>query len=327
MASLGGVLKLDLQRVQGYRNFGTKLWNATRFAEMNEVFTAHTQSAMPPGCTETVNRWIIGETAKVREAVDTALAEYKFNDAANALYAFVWGKVCDWYVEFAKPLLLDGDDATKAETRAVMAWVLDQCFILLHPIMPFITEELWGTTGQRDKMLVHADWPSYGADLVDADADREMNWVISLIESVRSVRAQMRVPAGLYVPVVQVALDEAGQRAYANNETLIKRLARIEGITKADTAPKGALTIPVEGGTFALPLADIIDVSAEKDRLGKTLAKLQKDLGGLRGRLSNAKFVASAPAEVVEENRERLAAGEAELATLSAALERLEEVG
>ncbi|MDD9716654.1 valine--tRNA ligase [Dinoroseobacter sp. PD6] len=327
MASLGGVLKLDLQRVQGYRNFGTKLWNATRFAEMNEVFTAHTQSAMPPGCTETVNRWIIGETAKVREAVDTALAEYKFNDAANALYAFVWGKVCDWYVEFAKPLLLDGDDATKAETRAVMAWVLDQCFILLHPIMPFITEELWGTTGQRDKMLVHADWPSYGADLVDVDADREMNWVISLIESVRSVRAQMRVPAGLYVPVVQVALDEAGQRAYANNETLIKRLARIEGITKADTAPKGALTIPVEGGTFALPLADIIDVSAEKDRLGKTLAKLQKDLGGLRGRLSNAKFVASAPAEVVEENRERLAAGEAELATLSAALERLEEVG
>lgn len=326
MASLGGVLKLDLQRVQGYRNFGTKLWNATRFAEMNGVFEGHETRAAPPPATRTVNRWIIGETAKVRETVDAAMAEYKFNDAAGALYAFVWGKVCDWYVEFAKPLLLDGDDDTKAETRAAMAWVLDQCFILLHPIMPFITEELWGTTGTRAKMLVHGDWPSYAAaDLVDREADREMNWAISLIENVRSVRAQMRVPAGLYVPVVQVALDEAGQRAYANNETLIKRLARIEGITLAEEAPKGALTIAVDGGSFALPLADIIDVGAEKERLGKTLAKLQKELGGLKGRLNNAKFVASAPAEVVEENRERLAAGEAELATLSAALDRLEE--
>ncbi|WP_424967751.1 valine--tRNA ligase [Dinoroseobacter sp. S375] len=334
MASLGGVLKLDMQRVQGYRNFTTKLWNATRFAEMNEVFAhrADVPDTCPTGvrqksdATQTVNRWIIGETAKVREEVDAALAEYKFNDAANALYVFVWGKVCDWYVEFAKPLLLDGDDAMKAETRDTMAWVLDQCFILLHPIMPFITEELWDTTGTRAKMLVHADWPTYtAADLVDPEADREMNWTISLIENVRSVRAQMRVPAGLYVPVVQVALDEAGRKAYANNETLIKRLARIGEVTEADEAPKGALTIAVDGGTFALPLADIIDVGAEKERLGKTLAKLQKELGGLKGRLKNAKFVASAPPEVVEESRERLATGEAELATLSAALDRLAE--
>jgi valyl-tRNA synthetase len=335
MASLGGVLKLDLQRVQGYRNFGTKLWNATRFAEMNEVFshraqvpyTCHTQGRQKADASQTVNRWIIGETAKVRETVDAALSEYKFNDAANALYAFVWGKVCDWYVEFAKPLLLDGDEATKAETRDTMAWVMDQCFILLHPIMPFITEELWGTTQARDKMLVHADWPGYtAADLVDPEADREMNWTISLIESVRSVRAQMRVPAGLYVPVVQVALDQAGQRAYANNETLIKRLARIADVTEAAEAPKGALTIAVKGGEFALPLADIIDVDAEKDRLSKTLAKLQKELGGLKGRLGNPNFVASAPPEVVEENRERLVTGEAELATLSAALDRLSEI-
>ncbi|WP_424974303.1 valine--tRNA ligase [Dinoroseobacter sp. S124A] len=334
MASLGGVLKLDMQRVQGYRNFTTKLWNATRYAEMNEVFTARadvpdtcpTDVRQLPDATQTLNRWIIGETAKVREEVDAALAEYKFNDAATALYAFVWGKVCDWYVEFSKPLLLDGDDASKAETRETMAWVLEQCFILLHPIMPFITEELWDTTGTRAKMLVHADWPTYtAADLVDPEADREMNWTISLIENVRSVRAQMRVPAGLYVPVVQVALDEAGRKAYANNETLIKRLARIGEVTEADEPPKGALTIAVDGGTFALPLADIIDVGAEKERLGKTLAKLQKELGGLKGRLNNAKFVASAPPEVVEESRERLATGEAELATLSAALDRLAE--
>ncbi|MEM1079648.1 MAG: valine--tRNA ligase [Pseudomonadota bacterium] len=334
MASLGGVLKLDLQRVQGYRNFTTKLWNATRYAEMNEVFTARapvpdtcpTNVRQLPDAAQTLNRWIIGETAKVREEVDAAMAEYKFNDAANALYAFVWGKVCDWYVEFSKPLLLDGEDAVKAETRDTMAWVLEQCFILLHPIMPFITEELWDTTGDRAKMLVHADWPTYAAaNLVDRDADREMNWTISLIESIRSVRAQMRVPAGLYVPVVQVALDEAGRKAYANNETLIKRLARIGEVTEAAEAPKGALTIAVDGGTFALPLADIIDVGAEKERLGKTLTKLQKELGGLKGRLNNPKFVASAPAEVVEESRERLVTGEAELATLSAALDRLEE--
>ena len=325
MASIGGVLKLSKDRIAGYRNFGTKLWNAARFAEMNEAIGS--DGALPQP-SETVNKWILGETAKVRETVDEALTGYRFNDAANALYAFVWGKVCDWYVELSKPLLMNGTDAQKAETRQTMAWVIDQCLILLHPIMPFITEELWGTLGERQKMLVHGDWPTYAAaDLVDADADREMNWVINLIEGVRSARAQMHVPAGLYVPMVVTEIDAAGDAAWANNETLIKRLARIESLEKVSDMPKGCVTIPADGATFGLPLADIIDVAEEIARLEKTLGKLGKEIGGLKGRLSNPKFAESAPAEVVEETRDNLTAREEEEAILKSALTRLQEIG
>jgi len=328
MAAIGGVLKLSKDRIQGYRNFGTKLWNACRFAEMNGVFEAHGGSTAIPTATQTVNKWIIGETARVREEVDAALEAYRFNDAANALYAFVWGKVCDWYVEFSKPLLMDGSEAEKLETQQTMGWVLDQCLVLLHPIMPYITEELWGLMGTRSKMLVHADWPSYAAaDLVDPAADAEMNWAISLIEGVRSARAQMNVPVGLRIPVLQLDADDAAKTALANNETLIKRLARIEGIDSVEGAPKGAITVPTAGATFALPLADIIDVDAEKARLLKVLGKLEKELGGLRGRLNNPKFVASAPEEVVEEARENLRMREEEEGQLNAALARLEEIG
>ena len=330
MASIGGVLKMSEERIKGYRNFGTKIWNAVRFAEMNGVYEGgdfSTKNRIPTPA-ETANRWIVGETAKTRESVDEALAAYRFNEAANALYAFVWGKVCDWYVEFSKPLLNSDDQAVVAETRATMAWVIDQCLILLHPIMPFITEELWGVTRDRAKMLVHADWPEYtAADLVDPQADREMNWAISLIESIRSARAQMHVPAGLKIPVIQQELDEAGQAAWARNETLITRMARIDSLTIMKTLPKGCITIPVEGGLFALPLAEIIDVDQEKARLSKTLEKLGKEIGGLKGRLGNPKFVESAPEDVVEEARENLAAREEEAAKLGTALDRLSEVG
>ena len=328
MASIGGVLKLSVDRIKGYRNFTTKLWNAARFAEMNGVFEGYAPDGTIPTANETVNKWIIGETAKVRELVDSAFTDYRFNDAANGLYAFVWGKVCDWYVEFAKPLLNSDDAAVVAETRTTMAWVIDQCLVLLHPIMPFITEELWGILGERSKMLIHADWPSYtAADLVDADADREMNWVLTLIEEIRSSRAQMHVPAGLKLAMLQLDLDDAGQGAWDRNETLIKRLARIDSLTAVDAAPKGCITIAVEGGTFALPLADVIDVAEEKARLEKSLQKLAKELGGLQGRLKNPKFVASAPDEVVEETRELAAQKEDEKAKLEAALVRLAELG
>ena len=325
MAAIGGVLKLSEDRIKGFRNFGTKLWNACRFAEMNGALGG---DGTTPAPTATVNRWIIGEVAKVREEVDAALVAYRFNDAASALYAFVWGKVCDWYVELSKPLLLDGEGAIKAETQATMAWVLDQCLVLLHPIMPFITEELWGVAGTRAKMLVHADWPTYtAADLVDPAADAEMNWTISLIEGIRSARAQINVPVGLYVPVVMTEADDAARGAYANNEVMIKRLARIGEVSEAATAPKGSITIPTNGATFALPLADIIDVGAEKARVQKALEKLGKELGGLRGRLNNPSFVASAPEEVVDEARENLALREGEEAQLKAALARLSEIG
>ena len=325
MAAMGRDLKLSTQRVAGYRNFGTKLWNAARFAEMNEAVGSDGQVTSPEA---TVNRWIIGEVAKARLAVDEALENFRFNDAANALYAFVWGTVCDWYVEFSKPLLMDGDAATKAETQATMAWVIDQCLILLHPIMPFVTEELWDTLAdKRDTMLVLADWPTYGGELIDPEADREMNWVIGLIEQVRSARAQMHVPAGLYIPVLVSELSEAGRMAWERNEAMIKRLARIDSLTDTEAFPKGCVTIAVEGGSFGLPLADIIDVGEEKTRLEKTLGKLEKELGGLRGRLNNPKFVASAPDEVVDEARENLALREEEEGKLRAALARLAELG
>ena len=323
MASLGGVLKLDTQRIAGYRNFGTKLWNACRFAEMNGVWDGHVTSAAPPAATATANRWIIGEAARVRGELDAALEGYRFDQAATALYAFVWGKVCDWYVEFAKPLF-DGPQA--AETRATMGWVLDQCMILLHPIMPFITEELWQTTGSRAKMLVHADWPDHDGTLADTEAIREMRWVIALIEEIRSARAQMHVPVGLKLDMLHLALDEAGRTAWARNEALIRRLARIKTLTEAAKAPKGAITIAVEGGTFALPLDGVIDIAEEKARLAKTLEKLEKDLTGLRARLANPAFLASAKEEVVDETRDKLEQGEDEAGKLRAALARLAEL-
>ena len=324
MASIGGVLKLDMQRIQGYRNFGTKLWNAARFAEMNEAVLS---DGTVPMADQAVNKWIIGETAKVREVVDAAFDTYRFNDAAQALYAYVWGKVCDWYVELSKPLMNGNDEAAKEETRRVMGWVIDQCLILLHPIMPFITEELWGALGERAKMVVHADWPTYtAAELVDAVADREMNWVISLIEGIRSARSQMRVPAGLRIPMIVTELDAAGQAAWDRNEAMILKLARVVDLTHADAFPKGSITVAVPGGTFGLPLADIIDIDAEKERLEKSLGKLAKELGGLRGRLNNPKFVASAPDEVVEEARTNLAEREEEEVQLKAAMDRLNEI-
>jgi valyl-tRNA synthetase len=330
MASLGGALKLDTARIAGYRNFGTKIWNAHRFAEMNGVFAADVPTpayTSHSDVSHTLNKWIIGETARVREEVDAALEHYRFNDAANALYAFVWGKVCDWYVELSKPLLQD--DAPEAyETRQTLKWVLDQCLTLLHPIMPFITEELWQTTGTRSKMLVHGDWPTYSvAEMLDADADRELNWVIGLIEAIRSARQQMHVPAGLKVPMLCTAMDAAAQAAWDGNETMIKRLSRVESLEKTDDFPKGTVSIGTPGATFGLPLAGLIDIDAEKSRLQKSLDKLGKEVGGLKGRLNNPKFAASAPPEVVAEAQGNLDARQEEADQLQAALDRLAELG
>ncbi|MEJ6399448.1 valine--tRNA ligase [Yoonia sp. 208BN28-4] len=325
MAALGGVLKISEDKIKGYRNFGTKLWNAFSFAEHYEI--PNTGNNARPDATQTLNKWIIGETAKVRAEVDAALEAYRFNDAANALYAFTWGKVCDWYLEFSKPILQGDDAAAKTETQATLRWVLDQCLILLHPIMPFITEELWGLADSREKMCVHADWPTYGTELIDAEADREMNWVITLIESVRSARAQVHVPAGAKVPLLVQGLDARGQSAWDNNATLIQRLARIESLESVESFPKGCVTIPMDGGTFGIPLEGLIDVASEIARLEKTLGKLGKELGGLRGRLNNPKFVASAPDDVVAEAKANLALREDEEAQLNAAIARLQELG
>ena len=328
MASLGGVLKLDMQRIAGYRNFGTKLWNACSFAKFNEAFEQRSDSLPSPNLA--LNKWIIGEVGRVRVAVDAALDGYRFNDAASALYGFVWGTLCDRYLELSKPILKgnhSSSDAGRLETQTTLAWVLEQSMTLLHPIMPFITEELWGITAPRAHMLVHQDWPDYGLELVDAYASEEISWAISLIDSIRSARAQMNVPAGAKVPLIQVSISPAGQAALSENMAQIQQMARITKVTQVSEMPKGAITITAPQATFGLPLADIIDVAAEKMRLEKSMGKLTKELGGLRGRLNNPNFAASAPAEVLAETRANLEAREEEEAKLSIALARLDEIG
>ena len=322
MASLGGVLKLDTQRIAGYRNFGTKLWNACRFAEMNGVWEGHS-TGPAPSPKATANTWIIGETAKTLAEVNEALENYRFDQAADALYKFVWGKVCDWYVEFAKPLF-DGPDA--GETRQTMAWVLDQSMILLHPFMPFITEELWGTTGKREKLLVHTDWPELPASLIDRDAEREMTFVTTLIDDIRSARAQVHVPVGLKADLVATSLTEEAHAAFQRNETLIKRLARVDQITEG-AAPKGSIAVAAEGAAFAIPLEGLIDIAEEKSRLQKALDKLMKEIGGLKGRLDNPNFVKSAPEDVVMEAQSNLEARQDEAAKMHEALKRLADLG
>jgi valyl-tRNA synthetase len=322
MASLGGVLKLDTSRIAGYRNFGTKLWNACRFAEMNGVWEGHATGPAPTP-KATANKWIIGETAKTLAEVNAALEDFRFDQAADALYKFVWGKVCDWYVEFAKPLF-DGPDA--GETRATMAWVLDRSMILLHPFMPFLTEELWGTTGKREKLLVHTDWPTLPATLIDRDAEREMTFVTTLIDDIRSARAQVHVPVGLKADLVATSLTEEARQAFQRNETLIKRLARVDNVTEG-AAPKGSIAVAADGAAFAIPLQGLIDITEEKSRLQKALDKLAKEIGGLKGRLDNPNFAKSAPEDVVMEAQSNLEAREEEAQKLEEALRRLSDLG
>ena len=319
MASIGGVLKLDTQRIAGYRNFGTKLWNAARFASLNEA----NFGLSVPAAKETVNRWIVGETVKTLNEVNIAFDQFRFNDAAQALYSFVWGTVCDWYVELSKPLLNSDDSTIKNETRQTMGWVIDHCLILLHPIMPFITEELWETLSKRNEMLVHCDWPEYDSALIDHAADLEMNWVVNLIESIRSARAQLRVPAGLKIPMIFLEMDSEAKQAWENNSEMIQKLARITELTSADEIPKGSIAISAKGASFALPLEGIIDVEEEKKRLSKSLDKLQKEISALKGRLQNSKFIESAPEEVILETQENLVLREEEEAKLSSAASQL----
>ena len=326
MASLGGVLKLDTKRIEGYRNFVTKLWNAATYGDFKGTFDVPHSDAVPE-TTLPLNKWIKGEIAKTRETVDAALESYRFNDAANALYAFTWNTFCSQYLEFTKPVMDEGTAEEASETKATYAWALDQILIMLHPIMPFVTEEIWGQKA-RPSLLVHAPWPTYTAnDLVDTQADADLSWTVTMIEAIRSARAQMNVPAGAFIPLVVKDMDAAAKAAWDQNEALIMRFARIESIAHVDNLPKGTVALAISGGTFGLPLEGVIDVAAEKARLEKTLGKLAKELGGLKGRLNNPKFAESAPAEVLEETKKNLSLREAEEAKLKDAFARLAELG
>jgi valyl-tRNA synthetase len=351
MAAQGRDIKLAPQRVEGYRNFATKLWNASRFAEMNAcVLPAEFD---PTKAKQMLNRWIAHETARATREATEAIEAYRFNDAAAAIYRFVWNVYCDWYLELAKPVLLGGDGDAKTETRAMVAWARDEILKLLHPFMPFITEELWSVTAKRGELLTLAQWPrktggltpeqlalmSSGgpndalmppvlmafdtAEFTDTDAEAEIGWVVDLVTAIRSVRAEMNIPPATLTPLLLVgASSETRQRAPRWID-VIKRMARLSEISFADGAPQGAVQLLVRGEVAALPLKGVIDVSAEKARLDKELAKAEADIKRVDAKLANEKFVANAPEEIVEEEKEKRDAAVARKDKFLEALERL----
>ncbi len=324
MAAQGSDVKLSIERVEGYRNFATKLWNAARFAEMNEC--VRQQNFDPKSVKHTLNKWIIGETEVMVKTVTAALEAYKFNDAATSVYEFVWGQFCDWYLELVKPLLGGEDDTAKAETRTTTAWVLDQIFKVLHPFMPFITEELWThmvTHGvARQNLLCLSEWPRLDG-LYDKAAADEINWAVRLISEIRSVRTEMSVPAGAKIPLVIVGADAALKDRAQRNDEILKRLARLEDITFAAAAPSSAALIVSGDTTAALPLAGIIDMDSEKKRLAKAIESANSDLAKMDAKLSNPSFVERAKPEAIAEARARKEELEAEIKRFAAALQRL----
>ena len=306
MAAQGRDLKLSIQRVEGYRNFVTKIWNAARFLEMNEC--RRVEGYDPKANKLPLNRWIVGATARGAAAVTQGIVDYKFNEAANSAYDFVWGTFCDWYVEFAKPVLMGEDEAAKAETRATAAWALDQILTILHPFMPFVTEELWAETGKfgpaRTSMLILTEWPDLSG-LEDPEADAELNWLIDVITNVRSVRSEMNVPAGAKLPLVVVGAGETTLKRLVAGTSLITRLARLEAISPQTTVPGESAQFVVGEATWALPLAGVIDIAAEKVRLEKEVTKLDGEIAQIDKKLGNEQFVAKAPEEVIEEQKAR----------------------
>ncbi|MFM9846827.1 MAG: valine--tRNA ligase [Hyphomicrobiaceae bacterium] len=325
MAAQGSDVKFAKPRIEGYRNFATKLWNAARFAEMNGC--VRVAGFDPKAVKQTLNRWIAGETERAVKAVSEGIESYKFNEAASAVYQFVWGTFCDWYVELAKPLLTGSDEAARDETRATAAWALDQILALLHPFTPFVTEELWAKTGEqgpaRQGLLALAAWPELSG-LADAEADAEIGWLVHLISEVRSVRSDANVPAGAKIPlVIAGASDITKARAERHAET-IKRLARIETIAFEAAAPKGSAQIVVGEATVALPLAGIIDMDAERKRITREIDKTVAEIKKVTDRLANPGFMAKAPPEVVDELKERGTDFETKQSRLKLALQRIE---
>ena len=320
MAAQGRDIKLSASRVEGYRNFATKLWNAARFCEMNGA--KRDADFDPIASRATVNRWIAGEVARTREAVTNGISEHRYNEAAGTLYAFVWNVFCDWYLELIKPILSGNDEATKAETRHCAQWVLDQILLLLHPFMPFISEELWQKTGASG-LLIDADWPRYEG-LGDKDADAELEWVIKAISEIRSVRSEMNVPAGAKIAAVFTGANKETRRLAATWETEIMRLARLSSFGFEEKVPPSSAQIVLGEAIIALPLEGVIDFAAERARLGKELEKIGKDIATIEGRLNNPGFVAKAPEDVLEETRARKSELAARRAKMSEALKRLQ---
>ena len=324
MAAQGRDIKLSTKRVEGYRNFTTKLWNACRFAEMNHC--ASVPGFDPRSAKETLNRWIAHETAKaVRESTE-AIELYKFNEAAGAAYRFVWNVFCDWYVELAKPALQGVDGPAKDETRAMTAWVRDEILKLLHPFTPFVTEELWRVTAEggpaREGLLTLAPWPEPLA-FADTVAEAEIGWVIDLVSAIRSVRAEVNITLATEIPAVLIGVSaETAARAEQWAE-VIRRLARLSDLSLAASAPPGSVQLVVRGEIAALPLSGVIDFAAEKARLEKEIARVDSDISRIDAKLANADFVRRAPEEVVEGEREKREEATLRRAKIAEALGRL----
>jgi valyl-tRNA synthetase len=301
-------VRMGPTRVEPMRNFGTKLWNAARFCEMNQC--ARAQAFDPARVSEPVNRWIVAEAAAAQAKLTQSLEAFRFNDAASAGYEFTWNVFCDWYLEFIKPVLMDGSDAAKAETRACAAWVMDQILLMLHPIMPYVTEELWRVTGEagpaRATMLIEAPWADYSRMKPDAATTAEMNWVMRLVSEIRSVRTEMNVPAAAKLNLsvrTRQGLEEA--QWLSRHRDLILRLARLETAVIADALPKGFVQI-VAGDTVAgLDLGGVVDFDKERARLKKEIEKAAAETAKIDAKLNNPQFVSRAAEDVVEEQRER----------------------
>lgn len=328
MAAQGRDIKLAVQRVEGYRNFATKLWNATRFCQMNGCKPV---IDFDPGSVQGVmNKWIIGTLGQMARQVTKSIEQYRFNECANALYQFVWGNFCDWYLEFSKPVFAGDDSAMIAETRATTAWVLDQLLVLMHPIMPFITQEL------RDNLdpdrpslrLITAPWPEYSDSWVDQNAITEIDWLIRLVSTIRSVRSDMNVPASAEITVLLKGASEQTLVRVARYDSLIRRLARLAQIGPlTGIAPEQAAQALIDEAILMMPMAGIIDITAEINRLKKELSRLSGEIEKTDKKLANAEFMAKAPDDVVEEQRERRDEAFQAQIKLREALERLDKTG
>jgi valyl-tRNA synthetase len=305
-AGQGRDMRIGPSRVEVNRNFATKLWNAARFCEMNGCETR--ASFDPAQVTHTVNKWIVAETARAAAEVTRNLEEFRFNEAAGAIYHFVWDVFCDWYLEFIKPLLNGTDEGAKAEARMTAAWTRDRILALLHPFMPFITEELWArTAAQRDSLLIEAKWPQLSHLSQDEAAASEMRWVIDLISGIRSVRAEMNVPAAAKVALVLKDANADSATQLERHRDQIMTLARLASADTANAIPSGSAQFVLREATAAIPLGDVIDFAKERARLEKDLARAQSEIGKIDAKLGNPDFVSRAPEEVMDEQKQRRA--------------------
>lgn len=322
MESQGRDIKMDEKRLEGYRNFATKLWNAARFCQSNGI--AASKHLEAPTAELAVNRWIIAETIATVQALDLALVDLRFDEAANTIYQFVWSRFCDWYLELIKPVLQgEGVAAAEAEeTRAVAGWALDQILVMLHPFMPFITEELWSKMGPRDHDLIVAKWPMADARALDPSAAQEIDWLIRLVNEIRAARTELNVPPGARLALHMRDASAETVARLARQEAALARLGRVDQ-ARGEAPAGGALQLVVDEATFVMPLGDVVDLEAERARLTKAIAAAEKERDGLAGRLGNPSFVERAKPEAVEKARADHAEKAAEAERLSAALARL----